>query len=139
MVSDGVTTLGTIREISSLLTIVKLSELVIGIFWLFLTLKIFRECMNIRRKHRSVFFLRPHREEKVAGVLRDLIAFYRGYYQEIRLVLLITFLVDLSMIASTIYLMYSNLILPEDFYFHLFIGIATSVFSLNALIFVEKK
>ena len=50
MVSDGARAFGTIQEIGSLLAIVKLSEFIIGIFWLFLTLKIFRECMNITSK-----------------------------------------------------------------------------------------
>jgi len=139
MVLDGARALGIIREVYPFVAFVKLSEFIVGLFWLFLTLKIFHECITIKRKYPSIFFIKYWEKENLSGLLRDLIAFYRGYFQEIRIILVITVLVGLSMIASTIYLICLNLITIEEFYFHLFIGIATLVFSLNALIFVEKK
>jgi len=139
MVLDAARVFGVLREIRPFLAVVRISEFVIGLFWLFLTLKIFRECMRMGRKHPGIFFVRRGEAKDVSMLLRDLIAFYRGYYQEVRFILMLTFLIGLSMIASAVYLISSNLIPPEEFFFHLSIGTATSAFSLSAFLFVEKK
>ena len=138
MVSDGARAFGVLWEISSFLTVIKISEFIVGLPWLFLTLKIFREYVMIGRRHKHIFF-KLEEEREVSRLLRDLIAFYRGYYGKIRTILLLSVLIGLSMIVSAIYSICLGLIETEEFYFYLLIGTVTSAFSLTAFLFIREK
>jgi len=72
-------------------------------------------------------------------VLRDLIALYRGYYWEIKAILIISTLVGSAVIASAIYLYTSSLISVGRLCFDLSIGVFTATFSITAHLLIERK
>ncbi|MGB9845864.1 MAG: hypothetical protein ACPLF9_08915 [Methanothermobacter tenebrarum] len=124
------------------IAIVKVLELAVGIFWLLLTLKVMHEFLKIRKKRKYLFrFCGATRgeDEEVSGILRDLIAFYRGYYKEIRVLLIFPFLVGLAMITSGVYAIHSRTIPIEEFVFLLLIGILTLAYSLLTFWYINKK
>lgn len=121
----------------------RILEFVVGLFWLSLTLKVFDEFVKIWRKRRkSILIFRgtyeAHKEE-VFGALRDLIAFYRGYYGEVKKLLLLLLFTGLIMITSAVYFIHSSVFTIEEFCFNVSIGIAMIIFSIGSYRFINEK
>ncbi|MEM3753646.1 MAG: hypothetical protein QW778_03535 [Candidatus Micrarchaeaceae archaeon] len=119
--------------------IMRALEFVVGIFWLFLTLGAFKEAAKIKRKRRYALISRKAGKEETLGVLRDLIAFYRGYYGEVKKMLLLLLFTGLAMITSAVYLFHSGVFTTEEFCFNISIGIAATIFSIGAYRFINEK
>jgi len=82
-------------------------ELVFAVVWLSISTKMTMEMNKFRRKHfRTIFLLRRGRldEEQKKGetteLVRDLVAFYRGYYRRVIAVLGLAIATGLSMIVA---------------------------------------
>jgi uncharacterized membrane protein len=123
------------------ITIVRILELVVGILWLLLTLKLLHEFLKIgnKRKHLFWFYRKGIKDGEVSGIMRDLIAFYRGYYKDIRVLLIFSFLTGLAMITSGVYAIHSRTIPVEEFLFLLLIGILILTYSLLTFRYINKK
>jgi len=138
MVSDGIKAFILLTNVNALLTIVGICEFLLGIFWLILTLVMLYEGIGIWKKYPKLI-TGYSTERDVSGLLRDLIAFYRGYYWELKAIFLAAIFVGFAMIISAIYLYTLNIISISRFYLDLLIGIFTSTFSLIAYLFIERK
>jgi hypothetical protein len=123
------------------IAIVRILELVVGILWLLLTLKLLHEFLKIgnKRKHLFWFYRKGIKDGEVSGIMRDLIAFYRGYYKDIRVLLIFSFLTGLAMITSGVYAIHSRTIPVEEFLFLLLIGILILTYSLLTFRYINKK
>ncbi|MEM3627183.1 MAG: hypothetical protein QXZ25_04075 [Candidatus Bathyarchaeia archaeon] len=122
--------------------IVRILEFMVGIFWLFLALGAFKEIARMWRKRKcALIFCKAYKAEKeeIFGVLRDLIAFYRGYYGEIRKMLLLLLFTGVAMIISAVYLLHLGAFTTEEFCFNASIGIAATIFSIGAYRFINEK
>jgi hypothetical protein len=86
----------------------RLLELAFGVLWIFFSARMSREIMTIRRKHFRVIF--PLREEQRKSVatesVRDMLAFYRGYYRGVATVMVLAVTVGLSTILATAVLLF---------------------------------
>jgi hypothetical protein len=101
-----------------------------------------REFLKIREKRKNLFLLCGAvraADEEISGIMRDLIAFYRGCYGEIRILLIFLFLTGLVMIASEVYAVYFNAIAIEEFLFFLSISILTLVYSVATLWYIGER
>jgi hypothetical protein len=144
MISDAARSFSAngIFEFGLIIFMARMLEFVAGIFWLLLTLRVMRELLKIRERRKNLFLLRGvvrAVDEEISGIMRDLIAFYRGYYGEIRILLMFLFLTGLVMIASEVYAIYLNAIAIEEFLFLLSMGILTLVYSLATLWYISER
>jgi len=147
MISDGTKFIFG-SQIDFLLNSLKISEFIFGFLWLFLSLKMLREIWKMKKAYPLLFVSKLWSkyigkvsidEKQISKLIRDLIAFYRGYYSQVKTVLLLLTFVGFSMIVATIYLILFNLISTSEFYFDLTVGTIASVFGLNALFYIRKK
>jgi hypothetical protein len=124
------------------IAIIRILELAVGVFWLLLMLKLMHEFLKIGKKRRYLFWFYStgiEGGEEVSGIMRDLIAFYRGYYKEIRVLLIFSFLTGLAMVTSGVYAIHSRTIPIEEFLFLLLIGILILTYSLLTFWYINKK
>ncbi|MEM3828556.1 MAG: hypothetical protein QXP36_05020 [Conexivisphaerales archaeon] len=119
--------------------IVRIIEFIVGVFWLFLTLGAFKEFAKMKRKRRYLFISRKAGKEEMLGVLRDLIAFYRGYYGGIKKMLLLLLFTGLAIITTAVYLLHVSAFTTEEFFLNISIGIAATIFSVGAYRFINEK
>jgi hypothetical protein len=88
----------------------RLLEIAFGALWIFFSARMSREMMTLRRKHFKVIF--PLREEQKKSVatesVRDMLAFYRGYYRWVAAVLVLAVAVGLSTVLATALLLFSG-------------------------------
>ncbi|MEM3892169.1 MAG: hypothetical protein QW282_08490 [Nitrososphaerales archaeon] len=119
--------------------IVRIIEFIVGVFWLFLTLGAFKEFAKMKRKRRYSFISRKAGKEEMLGVLRDLIAFYRGYYGEIKKMLLLLLFTGLAIITTAVYLLHVGAFTTEEFFLNISIGIAATIFSIGVYRFINEK
>jgi hypothetical protein len=86
----------------------RLLELAFGASWIFFSAKMSREMLTIRRKHFRVIF--PLKEEQKKSVatesVRDMLAFYRGYYRWVATIMVLAVAVGLSTILATALLLF---------------------------------
>lgn len=119
--------------------IVRVIEFIVGIFWLFLTLGAFKEFAKIKRKRKYAFIPTKAEKEEMLGVLRDLIAFYRGYYGGIKKMLLLLLFTGLAMITFAVYSLHLGAFTIEEFFLNTSIGIAATTFSIGSYRFINEK
>jgi hypothetical protein len=123
------------------IAIVRILELAVGILWLLLTLKLLHEFSKIgkKRKHLFWFYRKGIEDGEVSGIMRDLIAFYRGYYKDISVLLIFSFLTGLAMITSGVYAIHSRTIPVEEFLFLFLMGVLILSYSLLTFWYINKK
>jgi len=94
------------------LTVVRISQLIFGVGWLFLCLKFIVEINRLRRKH--FFFYYVHRLErleeeqkksKATELILDLVAFYRSYYLKVVTVLALAIVAGFVILVAAVYLL----------------------------------
>jgi len=94
------------------LTVVRISQLIFGVGWLFLSIKFIVEINRLRRKH--FFFYYVHRLErleeeqkksKATELVRDLVAFYRSYYLKVMTVLALAIVAGFVILVAAAYLL----------------------------------
>jgi len=147
MVSDGLNALIFNPSFSSLIWLVKFCELLIGVFWLILSVKLVFEVLRIQRNHMFLFlkeygkkhFLNDETKSKFFGFIRDLIALYRGYYNEIRIVSLLAVLIGFAMVISTVYTSVYGISSLEENTFHLSVAIFALLIPAIAFIYVNRN
>jgi len=98
-------------------------ELAIGAFWLGLSTRVLVETARIQKgaRHLSFFRRRPKKElsqeevrEETFKLIRNLVGLYRGYYNEIRAVILLAIVIGFSRIAYFLYESLYSLIPPSE-------------------------
>ncbi|MEM2424695.1 MAG: hypothetical protein ABIM44_03235 [candidate division WOR-3 bacterium] len=119
--------------------ILRIIEFTVGIFWLFLTLGAFKEFAKMKRKRKYVFIFHKAEKEEIFRVLRDLIAFYRGYYGEIKKMLLLLLFTGLAIIIFAVYLLHVGAFTTGEFCLNMSIGVAATIFSVGVYRFISEK
>jgi len=94
------------------LTAARVCELTFALMWSFLSIKIIVETYRLRRKRFRISSLlklnRLEDEQKkseVTELVRDIIAFYRGYYTKVIAILTLAFVVSFLIFAAVAYLL----------------------------------
>ena len=113
LTADAAIALGLERH-SLVLIAIRTFELIFGVAWLCLSLKMTLEINKFRRKYFKVFFLlkqgRLEEEQKkseATELVRDMVAFYRGYYRRVMTVLGLAITVGfLVLVAAVCLLLY---------------------------------
>jgi len=94
------------------LTVIRMGELIFALIWLSFSLKIIVEINKLRKKH--FFFNFVHRLErlgeaekktKATELVRDIVAFYRGYYRKVMAVLTLAIAVGFLIAVVATYLL----------------------------------
>jgi len=94
------------------LTVIRTGELIFALIWLSFSLKIIVEINKLRKKH--FFFNFVHRLErlgeaekktKATELVRDIVAFYRGYYRKVMAVLTLAIAVGFLIAVVATYLL----------------------------------
>jgi len=90
----------------------RICELAVAVTWLSLSTKIARETYRLRKKHYKIFFLRrlekldeEQKKSETTELIRDIVAFYRGYYKRTMIMLMLAAVVGLSIVATITYLL----------------------------------
>ena len=91
---------------------VRAFELVFAVVWLSISIKMTLEINKFRRKYFRPFFLLKHgkldeeqKKSEATELVRDLVAFYRGYYRIVMTVLGLAIAVGLSIVVAAFYLL----------------------------------
>lgn len=101
----------SIEQYGLALTAVRLGELIFALIWLSLSIKINVDVYKIRRKHfRISFLLRKGLEEEqkrseATELVRDMVAFYRGYYVKVVAILVLATAVSFLIFIAVTYLL----------------------------------
>jgi len=111
LIADAGLALGMEKH-SLALIVLRMLELIFGVMWLFLSLRMTLEINRFRRKYFSIFFLlkrgRLEEEQKrseAAELVRDMVAFYRGYYRRVLAVLGLAITVGFLIVVAAVYLL----------------------------------
>ena len=148
MISDSLKSLVFNPLSSSLTCFVKICELLVGVSWLVLLIRIILEAFRIQRKHAPLFLVKKYGTKQFSenemkratfGFVRDIIALYRGYYNEIRIISLLAALVGFSMVALTVYTSVYGISSLEESVFHLSVAIFALLVPAIAFIYVNKN
>jgi hypothetical protein len=112
----------------ALISLLRICEFVLAIGWLLLSTKFSFDVQRLRKRHfRLVWYgfqigFAPKLEEKqkegdVAEIVRDMVAFYRTYYREVKVILALAIIASFSIIAVATYsVLYENLPFWDVFY-----------------------
>jgi len=147
MISDSLSTLFFSHFSASFTYIIKIFELLIGILWLVLTIKVTFEALKIQRKYTYLFFTRKCEKlfskdrvkSEIFRFIRDLIALYRGYYNEIRVVSLLAILIGFSMMVSVIYMSLYGISSLEESLFRFSVAALTLLVPATIFVYVSKN
>ena len=105
-------------------------EFAIGIVWFIYSLKILLEIIKIMKNHAIVFDTKKYdkeinteekRKDTTFALIRDTIAFYRGYHKEILILTIFSLLIGIPLIISNIFMLFLNNITLFDLIFGIII------------------
>jgi hypothetical protein len=109
------------------ISLIRICEFVFAICWLLLSIKFSFAVQRLRKRHFQMFYVRvlhpiwEAREEQKKGevieIARDIIAFYRTYYREVKVILTLAIATSFLIITvSTYSLLYESLPFWDVFY-----------------------
>lgn len=140
MIGDGA---HGMRQVGLMLGL-SLAELVVGVAWLIVSARIIHETGKLMKKHCSLFFLKKtfpveERKRETDGLIRDVMALYRGYYNYVRPALVLAIAVGLFMVATSVYTFYNGTIEMGELVFRFMIPIPALLAPSVLYIYVHKS
>jgi len=94
------------------LIVIRISQLIFGVGWLFLSMKFIVEINRLRRKHLFFYYVyrlerlgEEQKKSRATELIRDLVAFYRSYYLKVMTVLVLAIVVGVVILVAVVYLL----------------------------------